>query len=211
MSRWAHARAVLIVLAVGINLVQGCPVPNVQRRHIERPIGQREVLRWVGVLRSIGYETTPEALTEDALAWSERAGEWHRAVMTPVWPWFHHTATQQRWSLFPVADPEPWWMHVEGRPEGSDAWELLYRPLDDEHDLWASTLEYRRVRAIWNPGTAGPRHDYARFVDWVAARMFEARADLVEVRVRFQRYRVALPDEAASDEVSWHFEERRAR
>ena len=208
MSRWAHARAALIALAVLINFVQGCPVPNIQRRHIERPIGQREVVRWVGVLKSVGYETTPEELTEDALAWSAKAGEWHRAVMSPVWPWFHHTVTQQRWSLFPVADPEPWWMHVEGRTESG--WELLYRPLDDEHDLLASTLEYRRVRAIWNPGTAGPRHDYPRFVDWVAKQMFAERPDLLEVRVRYQKYRVSLPDEEPTDAISWHFEERRS-
>lgn len=206
--KWAQARAVLIALAIAINFVQGCPVPNIQRRHLERPIGQRELVRWTGVLKSVGYETTPEELAEDAIAWSENAAATHRAVMEPVWPWFHHTATQQRWSLFPVADPEPWWMHIEGRTDSG--WELLYRPLDAEHDVLASTLEYRRVRAVWNPGTAGPRHDHPRFVDWVAKQMFAERPDLLEIRVRFQRYRVSLPDEPASDEISWHFEERRS-
>ncbi|HJK93961.1 MAG TPA: hypothetical protein RMH85_29780 [Polyangiaceae bacterium LLY-WYZ-15_(1-7)] len=210
-ERWPQIRAGLIVLAVAVSLFEGCPVPNVQRRHVERPVGQREVRRWVGVLGALGVETTPEELTEDAIAVSEAATRRHRALLAPFAPFFALTQTRQRWSLFPVADPEPWVMHLEGSRDGR-AWELLYRPVDPEHVFLRERLEYRRVRAIWNPGTAGPRFDYPRFVDWVARESFAARPELEHVRVRFAKVRVSLPGEPPWEgEPSWHFEERRSR
>ncbi|MEM9071093.1 MAG: hypothetical protein AAGE52_21465 [Myxococcota bacterium] len=211
MQRWPQLRALLIVAAVSVNLFQGCPIPNVQRRHIERPLGQREVARWAEFLDSVGWNTTPAELTEDVLTASAEATRRHQALLAPFSPWFHYTQTRQRWALFPVADPDPWWMHLEGSTNGHE-WELLYRPLDEEHTFLREPLEYRRVRAVWNPGTAGPRADQPRFIAWVAQRTFEERPDLCFVRVRYQRFRVQVPgDGEKPPEPSWHFEEVRRR
>lgn len=209
-SRWPTIRAVLIVVVVTMNLAQGFPVPNIQRRHLEAPIGQRELTRWTARLQGMGFDIDHDELAERALDVSESMSRAHGSLMDPVWPYFHWTQVTQRWSLFPVADPDPWWMHIEGRAEGGE-WTLLYRPLDPDATDHAELLEYRRVRGHWNPGTNGPRADHARFVDWLAKRLFADRPDLDEIRVQYQQFHVHLPGQTPDPNVSWHFPEVRRR
>ena len=207
-------RGGLLLLFVLVNFAEGCPlVPNIQAHHLENPIGARELARWGTRLRAWGLDWSDEELATRTLAASESAGATHNTLIAPAVPYFRTLGIHQRWSLFPIADPDPWWMHIEGRRAGD--WTLLYRPLDplDRHDPaldhLISTLEYRRVRAHWNPGTSGPRADYGRFVDWASARICAA-SDLSEVRVRFLRSHVAEPGQSETAEPTWHFEERRA-
>lgn len=199
----ATLRAAILLLALVANGVEGCPVPRVAPHQLERPLGQRELVRWASMLG-----TDEGALRTKVLAASAEASAIHDVLRAPSAPFFAHAHTTQRWSLFPVADPDPWWMHVEGRVDGE--WVLLYRPNDAEHalpDPLVELLEYRRVRAIWNPGTGGPRADYPRFVDWLAREIRARRDDVDAVRVRFLRYHVSLPGEPPSDVRTWHFEE----
>lgn len=205
MPPWADLRAALLLFVVAVSAIQGCPVPRVQPHQLDRPIGQRELARWS---RMLGVP--PDELREEVLGVSASASGVVDRIGAPFVPFFVLSHTTQRWSLFPIADPDPWWMHVEGRPRDG-AWQLLYRPNDPQHPFLAEVLEYRRLRGAWNPGTSGPREPYPRFVDWVAQEIFARRADLHEVRVRVQRYHVHLPHEAPIEETSWHFEERRRR
>ena len=213
-SRWRTARAALVLLLLAVNCVHGCPVPVIHRRNVERPLGQRELERWSGILGSVGVDVPPGELGERAIAFSEEVQRVRGQLVRPVHPLFDAVGVDQRWSLFPVADPEPWWMHVEARRKGETEFTLLYRPWDDEHDWSVETIEYRRVRGVWNPGSAGLRFDHPRFVDWVARRAFDEDPDWEEVRVRFAQYRLYVPgDPEAYRErtLTWHFEERRSR
>lgn len=198
-----------------INFAEGCPlVPHIRAHHLENPIGARELARWGTRLRSLGATWSDEELAQRTLAASESASEAHAAIIAPVAPYFRGLGIHQRWSLFPIADPDPWWMHVEGR-RGQD-WRLLYRPLDPlgRHDpaldALVPVLEYRRIRGHWNPGTGGPRPDYVRLVEWMSAQICAADPALQEIRVRFLRHHVADPGEDEAPPPTWHFEERRS-
>lgn len=197
------SRALLLLLALVVNAIEGCPVPRVGEHQLDRPIGRRELVRWSSIL------DVPETeLRAEVLGASAEASAIRDTLRAPSAWFFAHSHTTQQWSLFTIADPDPWWMHVEGRIDG--AWVLLYRPNDPEHTFLAELLEYRRVRAIWNPGTDGPRADYPRFVDWIAREVRARRPEIDAVRVRYLRYHVSVPGEPTSDATeatSWHFDE----
>ncbi len=164
------------------------------------------------MLGAVGVEVSAGGLGEQAIGFSDAAQAFRSDLVGPLNPVFDAVGVHQRWSLFPIADPEPWWMHVEARREGAP-FELLYRPWDEAHDWELDRLEYRRVRGVWNPGSAGTRYDYPRFVDWVARRAFDYDETYVEVRVRMAQYYLPLPTEEDPPErtLSWHFEEVRRR
>ncbi len=216
--RWVmppSVRGALLLFFVLANFAEGCPLaPNIQARHLNNPVGQRELARWGERLRGWGMEISDAELAERTLETSATAQRWRAELLWPVQPYFDALQIRQRWSLFPVAKPRPMWMHIEGRGEDG-AWRLLYRPLERAllSEELADRLEYRRMRAHWNPGTSGPRPDYTRFVDWLAATLFLDDPELVEVRVRY-RPRPVPPVNLEGDDApfeEWSFEERRQR
>ena len=209
LGRWAHLRATLILFALVGSCVEGCPVPRVDSAQLARPVGRRELERWTRILRSAGIDTDEATLRTEVVELSSELTVMHDRARDPLRPWFELTHTTQRWSLFPIADPDPFWMHVEARTGGE--WTLLYRPNDHDHAFLSSVLEYRRVRAVWNPGSSGTRADHPRFVDWIAREIFARREDVDAVRVRYLRYHVSVPGEPLDSETRWMFEEVRER
>lgn len=207
---WARVRAGVIAVAILVAGVEGCPVPRASRAQLDRPLNRRELERWSGFLTAAGIERTPDALADEVVAVSQSLGAVQDTLVAPFRRWFHLTQTRQRWSLFPIADPEPYRMWVEARARDG-GWRLVYRPLDDRATLLAGELEYRRLRAIWNPGSSGPRLPWSRFVDWLSAEIFRRHPEYAEVRVRVERYHVSLPGEPHDPRQSFLFEQRRVR
>ncbi|UJR83587.1 hypothetical protein [Sandaracinus amylolyticus] len=205
----AHVRAVLILFVLVGSCIEGLPVPRVAPAHLSRPVGRRELERWTRILRGAGVDIDEPTLRRHVIDVSSELTVMHDRAREPLRRWFELTHTTQRWSLFPVADPDPYWMHVEARSGGE--WTLLYRPNDPDHAFLSSTLEYRRVRAVWNPGSGGTRADHPRFVDWIAREIFARREDVDAVRVRYLRHHVSLPGEPRDPETHWMFEEVRER
>ena len=156
MRRWPEVRAGLITLAIAVGLADGCPLPAAGK--VSPPL--RAPLRAVKEVR--------------------------HAALTPFRPLGELLRLRQRWKLFPRASREQVRMWVEGRDAASGAWRILYRPHDDQHDLMADRLEYRRLRAAWNPGQRTARASYAPFVDWLAAEIFAADPEIDRVRVRME-------------------------
>lgn len=202
---WPHGRAVLIAVAIFAAGIEGCPVRAVSTDELARPLNRREVERWAEML-----DTHPDALAARVEGTTSAIARARDALFAPFRPYFDATRTYQRWSLFPIADREPYRMHVEARAADGD-WQLLYRPLDVDATTRASVLEYRRVRGAWNPGSRGPRGAYPAFVDWLANDLFRARPELAEVRVRYERFRIPLPGEPRTNDRSFHFEEHRVK
>jgi hypothetical protein len=151
-------RAALVALAILVGLIDGCPIPNAK-------------------------SVSPD-LADTVKSWART----RRIVMTPFKPLGELLRLRQTWKLFPTAKIQQHRMWVEARKTGTkDTWELLYRPHDPDHGLYADRIEYRRLRGVWNPGTSGTRSGYGPFVEWLSGEIFEARPDLDRVRVRMEK------------------------
>lgn len=158
MRAWPHVRAGLVALAILVGLIDGCPIPSSKR--------------------------VPEGWADAAKSWARA----RRIVMTPFRPLGELLRLRQTWKLFPTAKIEQHRMWVEARKTGTkDGWELLYRPNDPEHAMWADRIEYRRLRGVWNPGSKGTRTGYGPFVEWLSGELFEHRPDVDRVRVRMEK------------------------
>ena len=156
VRRWPEVRAGLVTLAIAVGLADGCPLPTSG----DVAPSLREPLRVVKQVR--------------------------HAAMTPFRPLGELLRLRQRWKLFPSASRDQLRMWVEGHDPATDAWSILYRPHDDEHDLMADRVEYRRLRAAWNPGSRNTRWSYSPFVEWLAAEIFAADPSIDRVRVRME-------------------------
>ncbi len=208
--RWAHARAALLAVALLVQGMAACPVQPLDRARFERPDRQRSIARWADLLRSVGLARSPDAFADDLVAWSGRVAGARALALRPFQPFFDLTRTDQRWGLFLDAHAFRYRMHVETQ-DASGAWSLRYRPLDPAARTLASQIEYRRVRASWNPRAQETRPPYKPFVTWLARELFAREPGVRAVRVRMERFFIALPGEPARPETTWHFEEVRQR
>ena len=177
---WPVARALLIALVLVIGMVDGLPLPVEKRT----PPSMKPTVKKLRKLRT--------------------------AVMRPFMPIREAFRLHQQWKLFPTAAIKQHRLWVEARPNSKSPWEIIYRPLDDEHTFMEDAIEYRRLRGAWNPGRSA-RRGYAPFVKWVAGQVFAARPDANEVRVRLENIRV-LPREGRFESVGkFQFERTRRR
>jgi hypothetical protein len=156
--QWPHVRAGLVALAIVVGLIDGCPIPPAK--------------------------TVPEDYRGAVKGWARL----RRHVMTPFKPIGELLRLRQTWKLFPTAKIQQHRMWVEARKSGTKAgWELVYRPHDPDHDLFADRIEYRRLRGVWNPGSNGTRSGYGPFLEWLAGEIFTERPDVDRVRIRMEK------------------------
>lgn len=165
MGAWPHVRAALIALAIALGLADGCPSP---RNGAERKIADQRLGKDVAAA---------VARVEGARAWALR----------PVAPAAELFGLRQRWKLFAGASRKRYRMAIEVRAAG-EPWRLVFRPHDDEHDLLAAQIAYRRVRGAWNPHTTyGARGGYGPFAAWIADEIFARDPRAAAVRVQMER------------------------
>lgn len=161
---WREIRAGLVALVIAVGLLDGCPIPSAG----ERPVMKRRLTP--GMVEAV-----------DAL------DEVRRELLRPFRRVGELAGLRQRWKLFSGASRNRFRMHIEARRDDGD-WELLFRPLDDDHDFMADEIHYRRVRGAWNPSTSyGPRGGYGPFATWIAEEIFALDPAYVEVRVRMEK------------------------
>lgn len=166
---WREIRAGLVALVIAVGLLDGCPIPS----RAERPVMKRR-------------------LSPGMVAAVDQLDEVRRELLRPFRKIGELAGLRQRWKLFSGASRNRFRMHIEARRDPSSAdWELLYRPLDDEHDFMHEQLEYRRVRGAWNPSTSyGPRGGYGPFATWIANRVFALDPGYVEVRIQMEKMKI---------------------
>lgn len=165
MGVWPKLRAGLITLAIVIALLDGCPMPQSakERKVMERQLGP-----------------TAAGLVVDL-------DELRRDLLRPLRPAIDNAKLYQRWKLFAGAPKRRFRMWIDARA-ADGTWTTVYRVLDDDADLLADPLGYRRVRGAWNPRTGdGPRGSYRSFVTWVAGQVFDRDPAAVAVRVRMEK------------------------
>lgn len=157
---WRRVRSALIAFALLAGLIDGFPIPTAR------------------VMRRL-----PPALQAICL----RARDVQAALLAPLRPIKEAFGFSQRWSMFSSAGGTRHRMWIEARAASSDEWILLYRAGDPGHALFADTLEFRRVRNLWNPNRRGPKRSYPAFASWLARAVLSRDASLEVVRVRFER------------------------
>lgn len=115
--------------------------------------------------------------------------------------------TSQNWTLFSTTGGTRHRMWVEAREPGSRTWVLLHRAHDDEHAYLRETIEYRRLRPIWNPHRYGLAAAYDPFTRWLARRVMLDFSKFDRVRVRQEEVEI-LP-KAAGFRSTGHFVHKR--
>jgi len=96
----------------------------------------------------------------------------------------------ENWALFATTGGIRHRMWVEARGHHDHTWTLLHRAQDDEHAYLKETLEYRRLRMIWNPHRYGMATGYPAFTRWLARRVFEDFPAFDRVRVRQEQIEI---------------------
>lgn len=161
-AAWPSVRASLITLVMAVGLVAGLPLPSERMR---------------------------ARLSPELAELSSAASRAQAFVLRPFSFIGEEFVIMQRWQLFAGASSDRYRIWIEARGAG-EPFTLLYRPHDPEHAFLASELEYRRVRGAWNPRGEFAQPGYSAFVSWVARRIFAARPELAETRVRIEKVRI---------------------
>jgi hypothetical protein len=110
----------------------------------------------------------------------------------------------QNWGLFAATGGIRHRMWIEGQAGEAEPWILLHRAHDDEHATLRETLEYRRLRMIWNPHRWGTVHGYPAFGRWLARRVLLDFPRFERVRLRMER--IELLDKGRGFRATGQFE-----
>ncbi|MEO8179613.1 MAG: hypothetical protein ABI895_12340 [Deltaproteobacteria bacterium] len=194
-SRRAPVRAAFIAYFVFFNVLAALPTlgtPSAER--LERPFEQDELRRWAGLLDSLGVKVSTERLAQLYLALSSSLVEAREVALWPIEGWMSLTRSAQAWRLFGTPDEIRNVLRISAYGAAQEAVEqVLYESGDPERRWNAELLEYRRIRAAYNPSHAGPPSTYAGLGERLSQEIFGARPDVQRVRIRIDQSRIALP------------------
>ena len=197
---WPKIRAAIIAYFILFNLIAAIPTPgHISQETLARPINQAELARWVRLFESIGIDTDGERLGNWYLGFAasiERTRQW---VVWPIDWWMSFTQTWQGWRLFGMPDERPYALKIAVTRGGKQ--EVLYQSGVSDKRWNASLFEYRRVRALYNPGNSGPPGTYAGFCARISEQIFEEMPDVDLVTVSLLQSHTTLPGEAPDPEI----------
>lgn len=195
VSRVAQVRAAIIAYFVFFNALAALPTlgaPSPER--LERPFERGELQRWRRVLAELGIELSEERLAQLYLSLAQGAQEAHELALAPIAGFASLTQTAQGWRLF--GTPDEYRSALRVSAFAGEREEVLYESLSPEHRWNADRLEYRRVRAAYNPSRAGPPATYEGLGLRLSEQIFAQRPDVSRVRVVLARSAIPLPGEA---------------
>jgi hypothetical protein len=202
LSRRARLRAAVIQLRAAViaffvffNVLAALPTlgtPSAER--LARPFEQAELRRWASLGAAFGLELEPERLAQIYLVLVGGLAEARERALTPISGWISFTQTSQRWSLFGTPDEFRSLLRISAHTPAGE--ELLYQSGHSERRWNAAVLEYRRIRAAYNPSRSGPPHTYAGLCQRLSEQIFESFPEVDRVHIALIRSRIALPGEA---------------
>ena len=195
VSRRAPVRAALIAYFVFFNMIAALPTlgtPSAER--LERPFEQDELHRWAGLFDSLGVPLSAERLAHVYLAISSGLAEARAVALWPIDGWMSLTQTTQSWRLFGTPDELRSVLRISAyTAEPGAAEQVLYESGDPERRWNAALLEYRRIRAAYNPSHAGPPFTYAGLGARLSREIFAAQPRVERVRMLIDQSRISLP------------------
>jgi hypothetical protein len=199
--RWARARAAVIAFFVLFNVLGALPTPGEPApERLERPFEREELQRWAGLLNRVGINTDPSRLGRAYLVFSSWVLRARTLCLAPIDGWMALTQTHQGWRLFGTPDRNASALRVTAHSAGGA--EVLYESGNLERRWNAALLEYRRIRAAYNPSRRGPPPNYDAFARRLSAEIFSSMPHVVRVTVALVERRIRLPHEAEGSPVS---------
>ena len=206
-SAWAKVRAALIGFALLVNFVAALQLPGpVTEESVKKEASQREIKGWKAFLDDVGIEYTTEEIEDIAVYWGSKPRSWRNTVMKPFKPWFNYTGTRQGWGLFAYPDHRPYKLRIslfrssDGRFDDKT---VLYES-HSEHQWKADLLHFRRVRALYNPGSKRPKK-WKPWARWMAGHAFREFPDHDRFEVQAIRLRTMLPWEEPDTSAQTRF------
>ncbi len=195
------SRAVVISLCVFFAVLAAIPTPgNFTHETLKQPVVRDQLLAWLRILNALGSSVTEQELGDGYVVFAQGLQKARSTLLKPYNAVSRVTGTQQGWALFATPDQRPARLLVRAR--FGKRLRLLYRSGDAEHQHDADFLEYRRVRALYNPGRAGPPNTYAGFAQRLSERVFDAFPDAREVVVSLEYNHITLPGAEPAGEAS---------
>lgn len=187
-------RAAVIALVVSFGVLAAIPTPgNFTHETLKQPVVREQLLQWLRILNFLGSSVTEAELGDGYVAFAQGLQKVRGTLLKPYNTVSRISGTQQGWALFATPDTRPARLVVRARL--GKRFRLLYRSGDAEHDYDADFLEYRRVRALYNPSRSGPPATYAGFAERLSERIFDAFPDARTVTVSLEYNRITLPGE----------------
>lgn len=187
-------RALILCILIAFNVLGAYPTPgNVTEEKLREGTAKNELARWVKRLRALGFDTDAERLGRLYAGFAQGLNRVRDVVMAPVTPLMDFTGTQQGWRLFSLPNERPHVLRVVGERKGKRR--VLYETWSDSKTLLGETLEFRRVRALYNPSSQGPPNTYDAFARRLSERIFELKPELDSVTVLLEQRHTTLPGE----------------
>jgi hypothetical protein len=200
IDRWPQIRAAIIAYVVVFNVLAAIPTPgNITQETLDRPINRAELTRWVRLFRSVGIDTDEKSLGDWYLGFAKSMENARAWVVKPIDPWMQFTQTWQGWRLFGMPDERPYALKIAVLRKGES--EVIYQSGDWDKRWNASLLEYRRVRALYNPGGSGPPNTYTGFGARISDQIFEEMPDVDRVTISHLQSHTTLPGEPPDPKV----------
>ena len=191
---WAKWRAALIAYFVFFNVLAALPTAGTaSAERLARPFEQGELRRWSALFQSVGIDTEPDRLAESYLGFSRALERTRALALTPIQGWMSLTQTGQSWRLFATPDQNANALQITAHSAGQS--QVLYLSGDPERRWNAALLEYRRIRAAYNPPRGGPPHTYPALSERLSEQIFASMPEVARVTVAIVQSRVALPGE----------------
>ena len=194
-SRRAQLRAAVIAYFVFFNALAALPtlgLPSAER--LDRPFEQAELRRWQSMLAALGIELSEQRLAQLYLSLAQAVLDAHGLALKPIAGFASLTQTAQRWRLFGTPDEQRSVLRISAL--AGEREEVLYESGSPERRWNAERLEYRRVRAAYNPSRAGPPPTYEGLGLRLSEQVFAERPDVSRVRIVLDRSSIPLPGRA---------------
>jgi hypothetical protein len=193
--RRAKLRAAVIAYFVFFNVLAALPSPPVPTpERLARPFERAELRRWATLFEAVGMDVEPTELAQGYVAFAGAVQRTRAVVLEPIQWWMSLVQAGQSWRLFAMADDSANALQITAHSREGE--QVLYESGHPARRWSAALLEYRRIRAGYNPSRSGPPHTYPALAERLGELVFETMPDVERVTVSLLRSQVALPGEA---------------
>ena len=182
------------MLVIGFNVVGAYPTPgDITEEKLREGTAKKELGRWVKRVRDVGIDTDAERLGRWYAGFAQGINGARDFVMAPITPFMEFTGTQQGWRLFALPNERPHVLRIVGERKGKRR--VLYETWNPSRQYLAGTLEFRRVRALYNPSSVGPPNTYDAFCRRLSELVFQEKPELDSLTVLLEQSHTTLPGE----------------